>query len=74
MMEDHRSDLVVIAAGYTRTHASTHARANPGLTSRFATEWEFIDFTDDQLAGIWESFVTKAGALVGTVRPSESDR
>ena len=68
MMEDHRSDLVVIAAGYTEPMHQL-MRANPGLTSRFATEWEFIDFTDDQLAGIWESFVTKAGALVGDGTP-----
>ncbi len=68
MMEDHRSDLVVIAAGYTEPMHQL-MRANPGLTSRFATEWEFSDFTDEQLEGIWESFVTKAGALVGEGTP-----
>ncbi|MFN8124892.1 MAG: AAA family ATPase [Candidatus Nanopelagicales bacterium] len=68
MMEDHRSDLVVIAAGYTEPMHEL-MRSNPGLTSRFATEWEFTDFTDDQLAGIWEAFVTKAGALVGEGTP-----
>jgi ATPase family associated with various cellular activities (AAA) len=64
MMEDHRSDLVVIAAGYTEPMHDL-MRSNPGLTSRFATEWVFTDFSDDELVAIWESFVTKAGALVG---------
>lgn len=64
MMEDHRSDLVVIAAGYTEPMHEL-MRSNPGLTSRFATEWVFTDFTDDELLAIWESFVTKAGAVVG---------
>ncbi len=64
MMEDHRSDLVVIAAGYTEPMHEL-MRSNPGLTSRFATEWDFIDFTDDELCAIWESFVTKAGAAIG---------
>jgi replication-associated recombination protein RarA len=64
MMEDHRADLVVIAAGYTEPMHEL-MRTNPGLTSRFATEWVFTDFSDDELCGIWESFVTKAGAKVG---------
>lgn len=64
MMEDHRSDLVVIAAGYTEPMHDL-MRSNPGLTSRFATEWVFTDFTEDELLAIWESFVTKAGAAVG---------
>ena len=64
MMEDHRSDLVVIAAGYTGPMHEL-MRSNPGLTSRFATEWQFTDFSDDELVSIWESFVTKAGAAVG---------
>lgn len=64
LMEDHRAALVVIAAGYTEPMHRL-MRSNPGLTSRFATEWEFTDFTDDELLTIWESFVTKAGAAVG---------
>lgn len=70
MMEDHRADLVVIAAGYTEPMHEL-MRANPGLTSRFATEWRFVDFSDDELLAIWESFVTKAGAAVG---PGTLDR
>jgi replication-associated recombination protein RarA len=64
MMEDHRHDLVVIAAGYTEPMLDL-MRANPGLTSRFATQWEFTDFSDDELIGIWEAFVAAAGATVG---------
>lgn len=64
MMEDHRSDLVVIAAGYTEPMHEL-MRSNPGLTSRFATEWAFTDFTDDELVVIWERFVSKAGAAIG---------
>ena len=64
MMEDHRSDLVVIAAGYTEPMHEL-MRSNPGLTSRFATEWAFTDFTDEELVSIWERFVSKAGAAIG---------
>lgn len=68
-MEDHRSDLVVIAAGYTGPMHEL-MRSNPGLTSRFATEWEFTDFADDELVAIWESFVTRAGAAIGPETPA----
>lgn len=64
MMEDHRSDLVVIAAGYTDPMHEL-MRSNPGLTSRFATEWVFTHFNEDELLSIWDSFVTKAGAAIG---------
>lgn len=63
MMEDHRDDLVVIAAGYSGPMHEL-MRSNPGLTSRFGIEWEFTDFTDDQLLAIWEGFARKAGAQV----------
>ncbi len=68
-MEDHRSDLVVIAAGYTGPMHEL-MRSNPGLTSRFATEWEFTDFADDELVAIWESFVTRAGAAIDAETPA----
>ncbi|MEU8527073.1 right-handed parallel beta-helix repeat-containing protein [Streptomyces sp. NPDC048629] len=51
LMEDHRDEVVVIAAGYTEEMRSFIA-ANPGLSSRF-TQWvEFADYTADELLTI----------------------
>jgi hypothetical protein len=53
MMEDHRDDLAVIAAGYTDEMAVL-LDSNPGLRSRFPKTIEFPDYTDDELAEIFE--------------------
>lgn len=60
LMEDHRSDLVVIAAGYDH---EMHAllQANPGLTSRFPRTVHFPGYTDDELAAIFADMASKAG-------------
>ena len=50
-MEDHRDDLVVIAAGYPR-EMETFLESNPGLRSRFGTTLTFEDYTPDQLMDI----------------------
>ncbi|MCP4958520.1 MAG: AAA family ATPase [Actinomycetia bacterium] len=50
-MEDHRDNLVVVAAGYPRLMERFLA-SNPGLRSRFAREITFPDYTADQLVAI----------------------
>ena len=47
-IEDHREDLVVILAGYTR-EMEHFLQANSGLASRFPNQIEFPDYTADQL-------------------------
>ncbi len=51
LMEDHRDDLVVIAAGYPR-EMETFLESNPGLRSRFGTTLTFEDYTPEQLMDI----------------------
>ena len=50
-MEDHRDELVVILAGYTR-EMETFLTANSGLASRFPNKIEFPDYTADELLQI----------------------
>ena len=50
-MEDHRDELVVILAGYTKEMA-TFLTANRGLASRFPNKIEFPDYTADELLDI----------------------
>lgn len=58
-MEDHRGDLVVIVAGYPLPMA-VFIGQNPGLESRFRTEINFPDYTDDELVSIFEVMATGA--------------
>ncbi|WP_193614124.1 AAA family ATPase [Nocardioides lijunqiniae] len=51
-MEDKRDDLVVIVAGYPVPMA-VFISQNPGLESRFRTQIDFADYTDDELARIF---------------------
>ncbi|WP_328718098.1 AAA family ATPase [Streptomyces sp. NBC_00247] len=51
LMEDHRDEVVVIVAGYTREMESFLA-SNPGLSSRFSRRVEFADYTSDELVTI----------------------
>ena len=50
-MEDHRDELVVILAGYTK-EMETFLTANSGLANRFPNKIEFPDYTADELLDI----------------------
>ena len=52
-MEDHRDELVVVLAGYSREMAQ-FLTANSGLASRFAQTIEFPDYTAEELLKITE--------------------
>ena len=54
LMEDHRDDLAVVAAGYP-DEMKVFIEANPGLRSRFTRTIAFPDYSDDELV---EIFVT----------------
>ena len=47
-IEDHRDDLVVILAGYTK-EMQLFLSANSGLASRFPNQIEFPDYTGEEL-------------------------
>jgi SpoVK/Ycf46/Vps4 family AAA+-type ATPase len=55
MMEDHRSNLIVIIAGYT-DKIKTFIASNPGLKSRFTTYLHFDDYQPEDMVSIFESF------------------
>ncbi len=50
-MEDHRDELVVVLAGYSKEMAD-FLKANSGLASRFANPIEFPDYTAAELVHI----------------------
>ena len=52
-MEDHRDDLVVIAAGYDGL-MERFIHSNPGLESRFNRFLHFADYTVDEMMRIFE--------------------
>ncbi len=52
-MEDHRDDLVVIVAGYTKP-MEKFIDSNPGLKSRFNKYIEFPDYSVDELEAIFD--------------------
>jgi SpoVK/Ycf46/Vps4 family AAA+-type ATPase len=54
LVEDHRDDVVVIAAGYPE-EMEEFIDSNPGLRSRFPKTIQFPDYTDDELVQIFES-------------------
>jgi Holliday junction resolvasome RuvABC ATP-dependent DNA helicase subunit len=60
LMEDHRGDLVVIAAGY-EPEMRALLQANPGLASRFPRTVHFPAYTDEQLTAIFASMARNAG-------------
>ncbi|KAF2775052.1 right-handed parallel beta-helix repeat-containing protein [Streptomyces sp. OM5714] len=53
LMEDHREDVVVIAAGYT-DEMDSFLSSNPGLASRFTRTIEFGNYSVEDLVTITE--------------------
>lgn len=58
-MEDHRSELAVIVAGYSEEMAE-FVDMNPGLRSRFKTFIEFPDYSPSELAVVFASFAAQS--------------
>ncbi|MGW6459180.1 right-handed parallel beta-helix repeat-containing protein [Streptomyces sp. NPDC055078] len=54
LMEDHREDVAVIAAGYS-SEMEGFLASNPGLASRFTRTIEFGNYSVDELVTITES-------------------
>ncbi|MFD9894364.1 AAA family ATPase [Amycolatopsis sp. NPDC059027] len=63
-MENHRDDLVVIAAGYPK-EMDNFLETNPGLRSRFANRVEFPDYSNEELEGIFRVMAEKQGYRLG---------
>ena len=64
LVEEHRDDLVVVLAGYTR-EMGLLLDSNSGLRSRFPTTLEFPDYSSDELVAIFEKMATEAGYRLG---------
>jgi ATP-dependent Clp protease ATP-binding subunit ClpA len=62
-MEDNRSRLIVIVAGYTGNMAEFIAK-NPGLKSRFNTIIHFDDYNPEELLEIFQKISTKMKLIV----------
>lgn len=56
--EDDRGKFIVIVAGYT-DEMNGFLQSNPGLASRFNTDFEFKDYEPDDLLKIYQKFVAK---------------
>ena len=59
LIEDHRDEVVVIAAGYPDEMAD-FVNSNPGLRSRFPKTIAFPDYSDDELVAIFLSMAEKS--------------
>ena len=60
LMEDHRDEVVVIAAGYPR-EMRRFVDSNPGIASRFPTTIGFADYGPEELWAIFQLYAEKAG-------------
>ena len=59
-MENHRDDLVVIFAGYTK-EMQNFLNANSGIVSRIGYTLEFEDYTEQELLQIFKNMIQKSG-------------
>ena len=59
-MEDHRKDLIVIVAGYSKP-MERFLHSNPGLESRFNKYFYFEDYNGAELFAIFRSMCEKNG-------------
>ncbi len=57
-LEDHSGEFAVIAAGYPE-EMQTFINSNPGLKSRFHYQFNFEDYTPEELIKIFNQFVEK---------------
>ncbi|GAA3622183.1 hypothetical protein GCM10022223_43860 [Kineosporia mesophila] len=60
LMEDHRDEIVVIAAGYTGD-MEQFLNANVGLASRFSHRIEFPSYEPDELVSIFQRLAVAGG-------------
>ena len=58
LMENHRTELVVIVAGYPE-EMERFLDANPGLRARFSKKVHFEDYSPDELVQIFERMCTE---------------
>lgn len=72
-MEDDRERLVVIIAGYTE-EIKRFVNSNPGLSSRFNRYIDFPDYSEDELAQIFRSFLAKYDYKMGTAAAAAMKR
>lgn len=56
-MEDNRSRIVVIAAGYP-LQMDAFINSNPGLASRFTKQLKFADYSEDELLEIFDTMAS----------------
>ena len=69
-LSNHKSDLMVIVAGYEKDLNDCFFSANPGLNSRFTWRFKIDDYTPAQLAKIYEKKVHDCGwELHEPIRP-----
>ncbi len=84
-MEDKRDNMVVILAGY-RDEMKWFVDSNPGLHSRIGAHIDFPDYTNDELARIFENFSAahafemsdpakeKIRAVIRNMEPNRKDK
>ena len=60
LMEDHRDEVVVIAAGYEE-EIEEFLAANAGLASRFSRRIHFANYSPDELVAIFQGLASSSG-------------